>query len=91
MKRKSSCQGILDSSSAKANDSSLKRVVQCPLCLQPARVLYQSEICKWGDNADNSTKGWQCGCEKCDHLFFVSKKQMALNDEFRRTDPPLKP
>jgi hypothetical protein len=67
------------SQSQDAMPGSQQQVVQCPLCLQPARVLYQSEICQWGDNADNSTKGWQCGCEKCDHLFFVSRKQMALN------------
>ena len=45
--------------------------VRCPLCKGPARKVYRSEVTAWGDTPDNSTKGWQCGCDKCDHLFFI--------------------
>ena len=48
--------------------------VRCPLCKGPARKVYRSEVTAWGDNADNSIKGWQCGCDKCDHLFFIPNK-----------------
>jgi hypothetical protein len=50
--------------------------VRRPLCKGPARRVYRSEVTAWGDTPDNSTKGWQCGCDKCDHLFFISNKPL---------------
>jgi hypothetical protein len=55
----------------KERGAAVKPEIICPTCARQAIVIYRSERCFFGGNSGNSAKGWQCGCEHCDHQFFV--------------------